>query len=301
MKKKISVVTVTYNAAHLLKATIESVISQTYKNIEYIIIDGDSTDNTDCLLRQYNEKIAYWISETDNGIYDAMNKAIEISSGEWIIFINSGDYFATNDVIEKIFISEIQSDVDFIYGDYIKSHNGKYTVVRARPLSLMWQRISFSHQSLFSRTSLMKERPFNTKYRVVSDYENYFKRYMEGRKFQRVSFPISIFLTGGYSEINFTRRTYERWRIIRKYHPKQFERNTFYMKLIINHIYEHQRLQFYNSLRYFRRIIRNIFRYLKRVLIFWYRPMNRIVFRSSIFLSRIISYGVRLIKRNGNR
>ena len=94
----ISVITVCYNAENNLERTILSVLNQTYSNIEYIIIDGGSTDGTIDLIKKYADKITYWQSETDKGIYDAMNKGIQKATGEWINFMNAGDLFSSTTI-----------------------------------------------------------------------------------------------------------------------------------------------------------------------------------------------------------
>lgn len=98
----ISVVTVCYNAVTEIERTIQSVIGQSYPNIEYIIIDGGSKDGTVDLIRKYADKLAYWISEPDKGIYDAMNKGIAVSTGDWICFLNAGDWFAGTRVLAEV-------------------------------------------------------------------------------------------------------------------------------------------------------------------------------------------------------
>lgn len=103
MKLLISVVTVCYNAADTIEKTMLSVLNQTYHDIEYIIIDGGSTDGTVEIIRKYADRIAYWVSEPDKGIYDAMNKGIKVATGEWINFMNAGDEFVDEGVIEKLF------------------------------------------------------------------------------------------------------------------------------------------------------------------------------------------------------
>ena len=97
----ISIVTVSYNAVLTIEQTILSVINQTYPNVEYIIIDGGSTDGTVDIIKKYEDKIAYWVSEPDKGIYDAMNKGVVVATGEWINFMNAGDIFTDGDVIDK--------------------------------------------------------------------------------------------------------------------------------------------------------------------------------------------------------
>lgn len=116
-KPSLSVITVVFNNVNMIEVTIQSVISQTYSNIEYIIIDGGSTDGTLDIIKKYQDKVDLWISEPDNGIYDAMNKGIGLSSGEWLNFMNSGDVFSSEQVVNNIFQNQIDSHVSFIYSD----------------------------------------------------------------------------------------------------------------------------------------------------------------------------------------
>ena len=114
---KVTIVTVTYNAKDLLEETIHSVLNQTYTNIEYIIIDGNSTDGTFEIIKKYEDKIDYWVSEPDDGIYYAMNKAIEKASGEWINFMNAGDTFTNFDTVEYV-INNKSTNAELLYGDF---------------------------------------------------------------------------------------------------------------------------------------------------------------------------------------
>ena len=114
----ISIVTVSYNAVLTIEQTILSVINQTYPNVEYIIIDGGSTDGTVDIIKKYEDKIAYWVSEPDKGIYDAMNKGVVVATGEWINFMNAGDIFTDGDVIDKLFHQNIIINrVGIVFGD----------------------------------------------------------------------------------------------------------------------------------------------------------------------------------------
>jgi acetyltransferase-like isoleucine patch superfamily enzyme len=113
----ITVVTVVYNGSKALEETILSVINQTYQNIEYIIVDGATTDNTLEIIKKYEDKIDYWISESDDGLYYAMNKGIDLATGEWINFMNSGDKFTSENIIEEIFFEKSYKDVNILYGD----------------------------------------------------------------------------------------------------------------------------------------------------------------------------------------
>ena len=119
MEKSISIITVCYNAAHLLAKTIESVIEQTYKNIEYIVIDGKSTDDTNEIIANYRSNIHTYVSEPDSCVFDAMNKGISVATGDLIIFLNAGDYYISPFVIEY-FISKLNTaSADVFFGRFI--------------------------------------------------------------------------------------------------------------------------------------------------------------------------------------
>ena len=130
----ISIVTVSYNAVLTIEQTILSVINQTYPNVEYIIIDGGSTDGTVDIIKKYADKIAYWVSEPDKGIYDAMNKGGLKATGDFIQFLNAGDWFENEYVIEKIF-KDWYKRVDVIYGDMIIRRSDGVYYAKAQDLS----------------------------------------------------------------------------------------------------------------------------------------------------------------------
>jgi len=112
---KVTIITVTYNAERFIERTIQSIIGQDYPNIEYIVIDGGSDDDTINIIKKHEEYIAYWISEPDGGIYDAMNKGIEVATGEWINFMNAGDTFSHASVLSHI-KGYFQKELSFFYG-----------------------------------------------------------------------------------------------------------------------------------------------------------------------------------------
>lgn len=114
---KVSIITITYNSEPTLKDTIESVINQTYKNIEYILIDGGSTDETLSIIKSYGNKISTLISEKDNGLYDALNKGISLATGDVIGILHSDDFYTNNHVIQHVVSSFSNSPVDAVYAD----------------------------------------------------------------------------------------------------------------------------------------------------------------------------------------
>jgi glycosyltransferase involved in cell wall biosynthesis len=195
---KISVITVSLNAAKTLGTTIESVINQTYKNIEYIIIDGASTDNTIDIIKEHESRISFWLSEPDDGIYDAMNKAVQFATGEWIIFMNAGDVFYDNNVCET-FCRFIDDDIDIYYGD--SCLDGKKFINTPKniyPFFFCMERM-INHQSIFARSKLFKIKKFNTKYRIVADREWLFFLKRKGHKFNHIPLTICIYDSHGIS------------------------------------------------------------------------------------------------------
>jgi glycosyltransferase involved in cell wall biosynthesis len=164
----ITVITVVYNAADHLEDTILSVINQSYDNMEYIIIDGGSTDNSLNIISKYRDKIQQVISGPDKGIYDAMNKGIRLANGSWVNFMNAGDKFKDSNVLRDVFIEEIPINISFIYSDFIldDKQNGK-TLITADI-----SRGNILHQSVIYKKDLHDLYGFYlvTKSIIVSDY-----------------------------------------------------------------------------------------------------------------------------------
>jgi glycosyltransferase involved in cell wall biosynthesis len=200
-KYKISVVTVVYNGVESIESTILSVISQTYDSIEYVIIDGGSRDGTQDVIKKYEGKISYWVSEPDKGIYDAMNKGIEAANGDWVLFLNAGDVFF-NDNILSIVQSELYN-CDVLYGKTaIKQKNGNMSVRDYYSLRLDWKVIPYCHQSVLIKRKFLREVLFNTNYKIAADYNQYFSLKTKDSKFKSINEIISIYDNDGYSSLN---------------------------------------------------------------------------------------------------
>ncbi|MCT7522585.1 glycosyltransferase [Aliarcobacter cryaerophilus] len=198
---KVTVVTVTYNAKQYLEQTIKSVIEQDYPNIEYIIIDGASTDGTIDIIKKYEKHLSYWISEHDTGIYDAMNKGIDFATGELINFMNAGDSFCEKNTISKV-IKEMDINTDIIAGDIYYIDGNKKTYIKSAKLENKLNYMFCCHQTMFTKANLMKKYKFNTTFKIVSDYDFALKCAMNDYKFQFVNFAIANYLGGGFYESN---------------------------------------------------------------------------------------------------
>lgn len=193
-KLKISVVTVCYNAADTIDKTIQSVVNQTYDNLEYIIIDGGSTDGTIDIIKKYADCIAYWVSEPDKGIYDAMNKGIAAATGDYINFMNAGDRFNGENVVNEIFERLITIDsADILYGNAIFSYPWGELLVRPRPFTEFKSYDPIFHQSSFTKLSLLKDAPFDISFKIAGDYNFFYKCYFSDKKFKYLDLAMAIF------------------------------------------------------------------------------------------------------------
>jgi len=231
-KPLISVVTVVRNDATSIERTIQSVLHQTYDNIEYIIIDGASTDGTLDIIRKYETKIAYWLSEPDHGIYDAMNKSIALATGDWINFMNAGDLFYRDDVVTNIFGSgKVTADV--LYGNHQIVYDVKHVKVKkAGDINNLWKGMMFCHQSLFVRTTLMKNHNFNMRYKIAADFEVLYTLFLNGRDFRNTGIIIASVPASGLSGDNTLQTVKEQWTVVRNLSNGIF-RDLFYTYMIV--------------------------------------------------------------------
>ena len=203
---KVSIITVSLNKKEFLEDCITSVINQTYENIEYIIIDGGSNDGSLEIFNKYRDKIKKLVAEKDNGIFDAMNKGIDLATGDVVYFLNSDDRFFDNNVVENAvkYFTEDET-VDFIYGN-IKSFNPinnfeyieKYPNKVAKRLFIMK---TLPHPGTFFRSRcFVKADKFDTAYKITSDYEWYLRAlFVKKLKSRHIKNNISIFRLGGIS------------------------------------------------------------------------------------------------------
>lgn len=212
-KPLISVVTVSYNAVTTIEQTILSVVNQSYNNIEYIIIDGGSTDGTVDIIKKYADKIAYWISEPDGGIYYAMNKGINVATGEWVHFRNCGDFFFNSYSLEKMFSSVVDNDVMILHGDCRVVYSKGFKDRQPPMLYQSYKKgMPIFHPSTFVRREYHVKYPFNLKYKSSSDYEFIYNAMKRNSKLEYRSVIISIYNAAeGFSVSNWEMALKEEW------------------------------------------------------------------------------------------
>lgn len=200
-KPKVTVVTVVRNAPAALCVTAESVLSQTYGNVEYVIVDGASTDGTADFARSLGDKVDVLISEPDKGIYDAMNKGVRAASGEWVIFMNAGDTFYSADTIARVFDSADYSGCGVVYGDVAKRNAEGELVVKKAGAPCNSHRMFFCHQSAFYRRSDILAEEFDISHRMSADIHQVKRLYKKGVRFCQTDIPVAVFDTGGVSNV----------------------------------------------------------------------------------------------------
>jgi len=201
---KLSIITVNLNNKDGLQQTVQSVLEQSFSDYEYIVIDGGSTDGSADILQLYSDKLAYFCSEHDNGIYEAMNKGIERAKGEYSLFLNSGDYLSKKDILSEVFSESF--DEDIIWGNIIlKNDKGKTRCIKysgevftIKSLDSVW------HQATFIKTSLLEKlNCYKTNFRISSDWDFFLRAIFKyGATHKHLPLFISVFLTNGMSAKN---------------------------------------------------------------------------------------------------
>ena len=205
----VTIITVCRNHAQELERTIRSVESQTWQEREYLVIDGASTDDTLDVIKAHEASITRWVSEPDQGIYDAMNKGMRMARGEWVIFMNAGDTFASDDTLQRVFGSPQNADV--IYGDVIKGE-----LVKKAEAPRNAHRMFYCHQSAFVRTRCLREFPFDIRHRMSADFKQVKQLYLSGKTFLQLDFPVANFDTQGVSNRNRSAGLYDNIQVIRE-------------------------------------------------------------------------------------
>ena len=229
---KISVVTIVLNDAPGLEMTIRSVSGQDYHNPELIVIDGGSSDDTTAVIRAYADRVAFWISEKDEGIYDAMNKGLVHTTGDWVIFLNAGDSFASEMLLPRVFTGN-NTDADVLYGDSIADY-GPFRVYRPAGSPGDLRRGMFcNHQSMFFRRELFDSRTFRTDFEIVADHEFLLRLQAEGITFQHIPVPVVTWNTRGLSNRHQVKSVVERYKMVKHLMGHSFGSSGYYLLLLL--------------------------------------------------------------------
>ena len=213
-RPRISVITVNRDMAPGLASTLESVLAQDYPNFEAIVIDGGSRDSSRAIIEAHASRLAYWVSESDRSLYDAMNKGVAAAKGDWVLFMNAGDRFAAPDVLSRMAAGNLDH-ADLVYGHHVRRYpvQGIERLVRAEPPQVLPRRMPCSHQSLLMRRELLVTHPFKIGL-LAADYEVILSAYAAGRRFAQVDCVIAATEMGGRSDSRRLRSLSERMSIL---------------------------------------------------------------------------------------
>ena len=215
---KISIITVVYNSEKLIERTIQSVVNQTYENIEYIIIDGNSKDKTLEIIQKYSEKIAVIVSEPDKGLYDAMNKGLAKATGEYVCFLNSGDELFSLTILNQAF-GNLKSLPDVVYGETtIVDLKGNELGLRRlkAPEQLTWKSFKdgmlVCHQSVYVKRTIAET--YNLNLKISADYEWVLKALKKAETIHNTHLILTRFLDGGINKKNIRKGLTERLKVM---------------------------------------------------------------------------------------
>jgi len=220
---KLSIITINLNNRNGLQKTINSVVAQSFRDFEWIVIDGGSTDGSRELIEQNAKRFVYWVSEPDKGIYNAMNKGMARATGDYLLFMNSGDWLCNETSLERCFAHEFNADV--MYGDCFL-HFSNHDVACRYPSPLTFEFLynnCLSHSSSFIRREMLVEEGYDENMRVASDYEFWLKLVSSNGSFCHLDEFVSVYDASGISSTNHELLKVERERLLAKYIPQMVQ------------------------------------------------------------------------------
>jgi glycosyltransferase involved in cell wall biosynthesis len=214
---RLSVITIVYNNVRDIERTLLSVLDQTYPAIEYIVVDGASTDGTQEVIKRYESRISKFISEPDKGIYDAMNKGLAMATGDYVLFMNSGDELYDSDTVARVFATA--DDADIYYGETEMINDERQSLGQRRhraPKQLNWRSfkygMSVSHQAIYIKRSLTT--PYDRQYLLSSDIDWIIRAIKKAKKIVNVNQYVAKYLVGGMSKKRHRQSLKERFAIM---------------------------------------------------------------------------------------
>ncbi|MVZ66301.1 glycosyltransferase [Sphingobacterium sp. DK4209] len=236
---KISIITIVYNNVRDIRYTLESVAKQDYSNIEYIIVDGLSSDGTLAIIEEYKAHIQVLISEKDNGIYDAMNKGLHAATGDYVLFLNSGDELFATDTLTKVFNSA--SDADIYYGETKLVNEDRQIIGDRRhacPEHFDWTSFKYGmnvcHQAIYVKRDIAE--PYDLQYKLSSDIDWVIRAAKKAKKIVNVRGYVAKYLVGGMSQQRHKQSLKERYEIFKRYYgflPNLFNHGVIAFRLML--------------------------------------------------------------------
>jgi len=235
---KFSIITVVYNNVRDIEHTITSVVNQTYDNIEYIVIDGESSDGTLAVIQKYQDKIAILLSEKDKGIYDAMNKGLALATGDYVLFLNSGDEIYDLNSIENL--AKLSDGADILYGETILIDDNRAIIGERRhkvPTNFDWKsfryRMNICHQAIYIKRSIAE--PYDLNYKLCADIDWVIRCSKKANKSVNAHQYVARYLVGGMSKQKHKESLKERFAIFKHYYgtiPNLFNHGIIALKAI---------------------------------------------------------------------
>lgn len=221
MEPKLSVITIVYNNVRDIERTMLSVLNQSYPNIEYVVVDGASNDGTKEVIAKYADRIGCFISEKDKGIYDAMNKGLALATGDYVLFMNSGDEIYSTDTVKQVFNSHHNADI--YYGETEMFDDNWNSLGQRRhqaPASFNWRSFKYgmniSHQAIYIKKSITQ--PYDLQYKYSADIDWIIKAAKKAAVIVNVNNYVAKYLVGGISKQKHLESLKERFRIFSKYY-----------------------------------------------------------------------------------
>lgn len=238
---KFSIITVNYNNAVGLQKTVESVVCQTFKDYEHIIIDGGSTDGSNDIILKNKEYFSYWCSEPDKGIYHAMNKGVSHASGEYLLFLNSGDVLHDNNVLRNL--SNLETDADIIIGLVKRMDNGHLQFSHLQNILMQLIRYSISHQGTLLSKSLFDKYQYDESLKILSDQKFFIESIIcDNCSFTRVDIIVAdMDVTGiSHNPHYYSLRQQEREKVLQtQFQPLILQTLTDYSEVYFSPLYKH--------------------------------------------------------------
>ena len=277
---KLSIITVNYNNRDGLKKTIDSVICQTWRDFEWIVIDGGSTDGSRELIERYQNYFAFWCSEPDKGVYDAMNKGIAKAQGEYLNFMNSGDCFFDGNTLGNIFKVDIIEDV--VYGDWDElDGKGVRHVVSPNDATIdFFYRSNICHQAIFVRSCLMKLKGYDETFQVYADWAYWLNLAVGGATFRRLPLIVCVYdIRDGLSRRNplLLNEEFQRMRSLIPFQIMKILEKNDYLSFELKRLREHPFIK-------------------DGILLYRERPLFRRLIHLSLFMMQSLSTVLKVLK-----